>query len=388
MALDVNILKASLTAIYTATTNTSNASLLANAICNYMIPITPASTGVESGRAQVIATFNSFANQPNGHITSLFTSLPVYTSIVASGMSPGWTGTPPPAPAIPNFTSLFKSCTDAELSHADCANVVASAIHNWMCSGTATSNTDSTTVNWGVPVAAIVPTGKRKTLMSPAVIIEPKPKPKVIQKVVQKFNNVKTSVKTVIEHSKEKVSNKTSQNNNIPATIQGCPVLGNTLNEEIIASTTVKNAYGGYIKGKVTFIRAVERAYNNLRGQGITLSIGDTYRSYETQKNAYLNYLDNKQKYQSGQSWTKNGKVHPPSEKPANIAHPCKGYHVRGQAMDIEQSATQKKDIQSHGKIYNALYDAGLRRIGNEWWHWGIGEADHVKNKKFNGDTI
>ena len=389
MALDVNLLKNSLTAIYTATTNTSNASLLANAICNYMIPITPASTGVESGRAQVVATFNSFANQPNGHITSLLIALPVYTSIIASGMSPGWSGTPPAAPAIPDFTGLFKSCTDAELSHADCANVIASAIHNWMCTGTATSNTDSTTVNWGTPVAAVVPTGKRKTLMMPAVIIEAKPKPKVIQKVVQKFNNVKNTIKQVDEHVKQKVSKTVKyDSNNIPSSMEGCARLGNVLNEEIIKSTIVKNAYGGFIKGKVTFIRAVERAYSNLQSQGIQLSIGDTYRSYESQKNAYLTFLDNMQKHNSGQDWIKNGKTYPAAKKPANTAHPCEGYHVRGQAMDIEQSASQRKDIQSHGKIYNALYDAGLRRIGGEWWHWGIGEADHAKNKKFPGDTI
>lgn len=202
MALDVNILKASLTAIYTATTNTDNSTTLANAICNYLIPINPASTGVESGRAQMIATFNSFAKQPNGHITSLTVALPVYAAVIASGMSPAYTGTPPPITNLPDFLSLFKSCTNAELSHAACANVIASAIHNWFCIGTATSNTDSTTINWGAPVPAIVPSGKRITVNLPVVVIEPKPKPKIIQQakkiataVVQKFNNVKNDIR-------------------------------------------------------------------------------------------------------------------------------------------------------------------------------------------------
>ena len=54
--------------------------------------------------------------------------------------------------------------------------------------------------------------------------------------------------------------------------------------------------------------------------------------------------------------------------------------------MDIRQSLAQQQDITSHGKIYKALYDVGLRRVSNEWWHWGLGEVDHEINKKFGGD--
>lgn len=173
--------------------------------------------------------------------------------------------------------------------------------------------------------------------------------------------------------------------------LDGCSKVNGELDENIVTSTIVKNAYGGYIKGKASFISKVETAYSALQKQGITLSIGDSYRSFESQKAAYDNYLNNIELWKQGKPWTKNGKTYPASKKPDKIADPCKGYHVRGQAMDIEQSSAQKKDIQSHGPIYQALYNAGLRRISNEWWHWSLGESDHASDRKFTdhgGDTI
>jgi hypothetical protein len=162
-----------------------------------------------------------------------------------------------------------------------------------------------------------------------------------------------------------------------------CTPVAGELKEEVTTSTKVKNAYGGYVKGKISFISKLETAYNNLKSQGITLEIGDSYRSFSTQKAARDNYEKNLELYKQGKPWVKNGQTFPASKKPDNIAQPCNGYHVRGQAIDLAQSGAQKKDIQSHGKRYKALYDAGLRRIGNEWWHWSIGEANHEINKKF-----
>lgn len=162
-----------------------------------------------------------------------------------------------------------------------------------------------------------------------------------------------------------------------------CTPVPGELNESVVTSTIVKNAYGTYIKGKKSFIAKVETAYNTLKAEGITLEIGDSYRSFSTQKAARENYEKNLELYKQGKSWTKNGKTYPASKKPDNIAQPCSGYHVRGQAIDLAQTTAQQKDIQSHGKRYKALYDAGLRRIGNEWWHWSVGETTHDVNKKF-----
>jgi hypothetical protein len=166
-------------------------------------------------------------------------------------------------------------------------------------------------------------------------------------------------------------------------TLSECTPVSGELNEEVVKSTIVKDAYGGYVKGKKSFISKLETAYNTLKNQGITLEIGDSYRSFTTQKAAREKYEKNMELYKQGKSWEKNGVTYPSSKKPDNIAKPCDGYHVRGQAVDIAQSSVQKKDIQSHGKRYKALYDAGLRRISNEWWHWSLGETQHEINKKF-----
>tara|TARA_B100000029_G_scaffold311698_1_gene304170 strand:- start:35148 stop:36314 length:1167 start_codon:yes stop_codon:yes gene_type:complete len=158
----------------------------------------------------------------------------------------------------------------------------------------------------------------------------------------------------------------------VPATAEGCsdsrtgmnPPQG-ILNEPIVKSAIVPNAYGGYIRGKESFVRKVETAYLDLQRQGIELIIGDSYRSYQVQKQAYMT------------------KGQPGQVKAGDLAHPCKGYHTHGQALDIAQNPTQRADILAHGPIYQALYDAGLRRISNEYWHWSVGETDHTRNHRF-----
>jgi hypothetical protein len=157
---------------------------------------------------------------------------------------------------------------------------------------------------------------------------------------------------------------------NVPASIDKCKALKGELNEKIVKSK-IKNVYGGFVEGKESFITKLEKAYDNLLKQGITLSIGDSLRSYEFQRSAYI----------------KNEADKKAGKKVPNKAHPCNGYHVRGQAFDLAQSLAQKEDIITHGKIYKALYDVGLRRIPNEWWHWSLGEFDHEINKKFSGNS-
>lgn len=175
----------------------------------------------------------------------------------------------------------------------------------------------------------------------------------------------------------------------VASSIEGCKTKhNNILNEKIVTSKISRNAYGGFVKGKESFVAKVDTAYQALQQQGITLSIGDSYRSFDFQKEAYYNYLKNVQLWKQGLPWYKNGKTYPASQKPDNIADPCKGYHVVGQAIDIEQTSIAKIDIQAHGPLYQALYNAGLRRISNEWCHWSVGETDHERDKVFSGDTF
>lgn len=165
--------------------------------------------------------------------------------------------------------------------------------------------------------------------------------------------------------------------NNIPATIEGCPAKSNKglLNEEIVSSK-IANVYGKpskplYVKGKKSFIAKLEKAYDVLLKQGIKLEIGDSLRDYNFQKSAYI----------------ENEKARAAGKSKAYKAHPCNGFHVKGQAIDLAQTPSQLKDITSHGKIYKALYDAGLRRISTEWWHWSVGETQHDINQKFSATT-
>jgi hypothetical protein len=159
-----------------------------------------------------------------------------------------------------------------------------------------------------------------------------------------------------------------------------CTPVSGELNESLVTSTIITEKK---VKGKISFISILDKAYTVLKAQGITLEIGDNYRNFSTQKAAREKYERNMELYKQGKSWEKNGVTYPSSKKPDNIAKPCNGYHVRGQAIDLAQTSAQKKDIQSHGKRYKALYDAGLRRISNEWWHWSLGETQHEINKKF-----
>jgi hypothetical protein len=185
------------------------------------------------------------------------------------------------------------------------------------------------------------------------------------------------------------VHNKTTANFNKGAgSLSKCPPLPNDLKEEIVKSTISKNAYGGFISGKVSFVAKVDKAYTNLKAQGIDLSIGDSLRTFEFQAAAHEEYLKNVQLQKAGKSWAKNGIKYPATQVPDNIASPCEGYHVRGQALDIDQQGkyggkTYREDIVNKGKIYRALYDAGLRRISNEWWHWSVGETDHAFDATF-----
>lgn len=195
---------------------------------------------------------------------------------------------------------------------------------------------------------------------------------------IQTFPKTFTSTEAVSVRAASPVSTGNKQAkysvNNIPDSIDKCAAVKGDLKESIVTSK-IQNAYStvkrpNYVKGKQSFIAKLEKAYDVLIKQGITLNIGDSLRSYDFQSSAY------KQNEAARKS------------KPSlpYKAHPCVGYHVRGQVIDLNQTATQKTDIQSHGKIYKALYDAGLRRINNEWWHWGVGETDHEINKKFSGD--
>ena len=164
----------------------------------------------------------------------------------------------------------------------------------------------------------------------------------------------------------------------------GCKPLPGKLKGDIVSSKVVGNAYGGYAKGLDVFIAKLDIAFNDFISKIDSIDVydkkyknvlvGDSWRSFATQKKAR-------------EEWEAKGSI------PPNKANPCSGYHVAGQAVDLNQGGSYKtkegkkvtflKDITTHGILYKALYDAGIRRIGNEWWHWSLGESTHDINKAF-----
>jgi D-alanyl-D-alanine dipeptidase len=172
----------------------------------------------------------------------------------------------------------------------------------------------------------------------------------------------------------EKQNTGTFSGGDLPDNIGGCKRQRGYLDEEIITSKII-SAYGTPVKGKKSFIAKLEQAYDVLQARQISLKIGDNLRSFQEQKSAYENYLKNVQLQKEGKPWVKNGITFPPTKIPDRIANPCNGYHVIGQAVDLEQTEEQKNDILNQGSRYRALYDAGLRRISSEWWHWSLGEV-------------
>lgn len=183
---------------------------------------------------------------------------------------------------------------------------------------------------------------------------------------------------------------------NIPDEAKYCPSMKNILDEEIVRSKSIMNAHGSKIKGKKSFIAKLETAFTSFKNAGYVLTsapVGDSYRSFNSQRKGHINILNARKLWEEGKPWSKNGKVRTPdgpsgNNKPPWVADPCKGYHTQGQAIDLDQEGSYTKDgvkttfesdIKNYGPLYSALYDSGVRRISNEWWHWSVGETDHPK---------
>ena len=120
------------------------------------------------------------------------------------------------------------------------------------------------------------------------------------------------------------------------------------LNETPNEDTWIPNVYGSTVKLSPTVWAMLNEAYNALAAQWIELKIWDSYRSYESQKQAY----------ESGKSW---------------VVSPDKSYHVIWQAFDLSQNA--KDWMKDNEAVTQALLDAWFTRPNaKEWWHWSYGE--------------
>jgi len=165
----------------------------------------------------------------------------------------------------------------------------------------------------------------------------------------------------------KKTSGAKYSTNNIPATLDLCKALPGTIKGPIVNSK-ILSSYGNPVRGKKEFIDKLEKAYDVLlNNHSIKLSIVDSTRSFDVQRQAYIT----------------NEAARAAGKKVVNKAHPCQGYHVLGQAIDLAQTEFNQKNITKHGEIYKALYDVGLRRVPGEYWHWSLGETSHTINQRF-----
>ena len=118
------------------------------------------------------------------------------------------------------------------------------------------------------------------------------------------------------------------------------------LKETPNVDTGISNVYGTTVKLSPTVWTMFKEAYDKLAAQWIELKVGDSYRSYESQKKSY----------ESGKAW---------------VASPDKSYHVKGQAFDVVQDGSMYTD-----EVVQALLDAGFTRpVSSEPRHWSYWEG-------------
>lgn len=119
------------------------------------------------------------------------------------------------------------------------------------------------------------------------------------------------------------------------------------LNEQA-EDTWIPNVYWNTVKLAPTVWWMLNQAYQQALAQWVEIKIADSYRSYESQKQAY----------DSWKEW---------------VVSPDKSYHVIWQAFDLSQDS---KDWMKNNKaVEQALLDAWFTRPNaKEWWHWSYWE--------------
>lgn len=123
--------------------------------------------------------------------------------------------------------------------------------------------------------------------------------------------------------------------------------------------TWIKSVYWNNVKLAPTVAVMIQNAQKNLQAQGIDLKIADSYRSTETQANAY-------------NSWK------------AGVAPPWHSRHEKWQAIDLSQAT---KDWMKNEKVFQALRDAWLQQLPWERWHWSYGEMWWTGNTSWSEPT-
>tara|TARA_R110000744_G_scaffold10615_1_gene32900 strand:+ start:231 stop:1658 length:1428 start_codon:yes stop_codon:yes gene_type:complete len=128
------------------------ARLIAKTIAEYASDLSPApnyAVAMAPAQAAFITVLVAESGTLEKYLPrALKSGLPVFAATLAAGQLPNYTGVPPSS--SPNFQGVMDSIRDNESTSNEAAAKLATAIHNWFCTGTATHTTTGAVLLWGV----------------------------------------------------------------------------------------------------------------------------------------------------------------------------------------------------------------------------------------------
>ena len=127
------------------------ARLIAKTIGEYASDLYPASNyevGIQPGQAAFIMVLVAESGNLEKYLPrALKSGLPAFAATLAVGQAPTYTGVAPTT--SPDFQGVMDSVRDNESTSNEAAAKLATAIHNWFCTGIATHNTTGVVLLWG-----------------------------------------------------------------------------------------------------------------------------------------------------------------------------------------------------------------------------------------------
>lgn len=158
MALDVNKLNDGLATLFNMKSENAVdwARLIAKTIGEYASDLAPASNylvGIQPGQIAFISLLVAESGTLEKYLPrALKSGLPAFAATLALGQGPTHTGVPPGP--TPDFQGIMDSVRDNESTSNEAAAKLATAIHNWFCTGKATNNASGAVLFWGMQKTA------------------------------------------------------------------------------------------------------------------------------------------------------------------------------------------------------------------------------------------
>jgi len=154
MALDLDKLNDGLATLFNMKSENAVdwARLIAKTIGEYASDLSPASNyllGIQPGQIAFISVLVAESGTLEKYLPrALKSGLPAFAATLALGQGPTHTGVPPGPP--PDFQGVMDSVRDNESTSNEAAAKLATAIHNWFCTGKATNNASGAILPWGI----------------------------------------------------------------------------------------------------------------------------------------------------------------------------------------------------------------------------------------------